>query len=50
MGRKIFVSYKYAEKDVESLEYGVAVRTYVDKLEDCFSKNDIYKANPTMRI
>lgn len=43
MGKKIFVSYKYADKDVESLEYGTTVRTYVDKLENYFSKNDIYK-------
>lgn len=46
MGRKIFISYKYADNDVycESLLGEKTVRNYVDKLEEYFEKtDDIYK-------
>jgi hypothetical protein len=47
MGRKIFVSYKYADNDVQKItnDYWVqdTVRDYVDKLEGLIGRNDIYK-------
>ncbi len=49
MGKKIFVSYKYADSDVQRLEETpwsetTTVRSYVDKLESYFdSSNHIYK-------
>lgn len=47
MGKKIFVSYKYADSDVAKItnnqfQYDT-VRDYVDKLEEIIGKNDIYK-------
>jgi len=49
MGKKIFISYKYEDSDVESLPghsfwNPTTVRSYVDKLEDYFGfSNHIYK-------
>ena len=47
MGEKIFVSYKYADNNVQKITndyYKVdTVRDYVDKLEEIIGKNDIYK-------
>ena len=47
MGRKIFVSYKHEDGDVEPLSgigRGTTARDYVDKLEEKFSKdNNIFK-------
>lgn len=46
MGRKIFVSYKYADNSVHSLDsnYDTTVRNYVDKFEDKINNEDhIYK-------
>lgn len=46
MGKKIFISYKYADDNVRSLFSGKTstVRDYVDKLENMFDKSDnIYK-------
>lgn len=44
MGRKIFVSYKYADSDVYSLGRNTTVRTYVDKIEEYLdTTDDIYK-------
>lgn len=47
MGKKIFVSYKYADKDIRKITrdyfHTDTVRDYVNKLEDLIGKNDIYK-------
>ena len=46
MGKKIFVSYKYSDDQVENLKYGQnsTVRDYVDKFEEKVdSSDDIYK-------
>lgn len=46
MGKKIFISYKYADDNVRSLSTGETstVRDYVDRLESMFDKSDnIYK-------
>lgn len=47
MGRKIFVSYKYADNDVYNFAgnlYGCTVRDYVDKFEETIDDSDhIYK-------
>ncbi len=47
MGRKIFVSYKYADSNVKKITndyfHTDTVRDYVDKLENLIGKNDIYK-------
>lgn len=47
MGKKIFVSYKYADSDVYKITNNIykrdTVRDYVDKLEDIIGKDDIYK-------
>lgn len=47
MGKKIFVSYKYADNDVKKITsdwyHRDTVRNYVDKLEEKIGKNDIYK-------
>lgn len=52
MGHKIFISYKYADNDVRSLQPSsideilkpTTVRSYVDRLESYFDRtNDIYK-------
>mgnify|MGYP000847832777 CR=1 FL=1 len=46
MGKKIFVSYKYADDQVENLEWGKksTVRDYIDRFEDSLdSSDDIYK-------
>lgn len=48
MGRKIFISYKYADRDVYNIagsKLGSTVRDYVDKIEDLIGDSDhIYKA------
>lgn len=47
MGRKIFISYKYADNQVQNLPYqsNSTVRNYVDVLESLIDKSDhIYKA------
>ena len=51
MGKKIFVSYKFADDDVEQLAYNynaiapikTTVRTYVNKLEEIIGIDNIYK-------
>lgn len=47
MGRKIFVSYKYADYNVKNITgsiYGSTVRDYVDKIEELLDDSDhIYK-------
>lgn len=46
MGRKIFVSYKYADENVYDISSGSSictVRDYVDELEKLLSKEHIYK-------
>lgn len=47
MGKKIFVSYKYADSNVRKITndyfHTDTVRDYVNKLEDKIGKNDIYK-------
>lgn len=47
MGRKIFVSYKYADSNVKNITgsvFGSTVRDYVDKIEDLLDdSNHIYK-------
>ena len=47
MGKKIFVSYKYADSNVKKITNDYfkidTVRDYVDKLEEIIGKNDIYK-------
>lgn len=47
MGKKIFVSYKYADSDVQKITndyfHTDTVRDYVNKLENLIGKNDIYK-------
>lgn len=51
MGKKIFVSYKFADDDVEQFPYSyyeiaptkTTVRTYVNKLEEIIGINNIYK-------
>lgn len=47
MGRKIFISYKYADNDVYNITeklYGCTVRDYVDKIETTIDSSDhIYK-------
>jgi len=48
MGRKIFISYKYADKNVYNITesiWGSTVRNYVDKIEETIDDSDhIYKA------
>ena len=46
MGKKIFVSYKYADNQVENLKSGQnsTVRDYIDKFEELVDlSDDIYK-------
>ena len=47
MGKKIFVSYKYADSDVRKITndyfHTDTVRDYVNKLEEKIGKSDIYK-------
>ncbi|WP_088224928.1 TIR domain-containing protein [Desulfosporosinus sp. FKB] len=47
MGRKIFISYKYADDDVYNItdsSNGCTVRDYVDKIEDTIDSSDhVYK-------
>lgn len=47
MGKKIFVSYKYADSDVRKISndyfHTDTVRDYVNKLEEKIGKSDIYK-------
>ena len=45
MGHKVFVSYKYADYQVQNLpgQYYSTVRNYVDVLEEALGKNHVYK-------
>lgn len=51
MGKKIFVSYKYADDNVKQLDYNfnyilpmkTTARRYVDKLEEKIGKANVYK-------
>ena len=43
MGRKIFVSYKHTDDQVQSNKYGHTARAYVDHLLDKFEGDEIYK-------
>ena len=51
MGKKIFVSYKFADDNVEQFPYNyneiaptkTTVRTYVNKLEEIIGVDNIYK-------
>ena len=47
MGKKIFVSYKFADNNVKKITSNIftfdTVRDYVNKLENIIGKNDIYK-------
>lgn len=45
MGKKIFVSYKYADSSVQNLDYysNSTVRNYVDYLENLLGRSNIYK-------
>ena len=51
MGKKIFVSYKYADDEVEQFPYNyneiaptkTTVRTYVNELEKIIGRDNIYK-------
>jgi len=47
MGKKIFVSYKYADSSIKKLTSNIykvdTVRDYVDYLENLFGKDNIYK-------
>ncbi|MDR3257072.1 MAG: hypothetical protein LBT18_05500 [Endomicrobium sp.] len=46
MGRKIFISYKYADdnvrplKSIDEVDAPTTVRDYVDKMQSLFDKND----------
>ena len=53
MGKKIFVSYKYVDDQVENLVWNTnaTVRDYVDKFEEKVdSSDDIYKGERMMKI
>ncbi len=43
MARKIFVSYKHSDRNVEALNGESTARDYVDKLIDLFEGDEIYK-------
>lgn len=46
MGRKIFVSYKHSDNDVEDLRgFGGTARAYVDYLVDHRLNDEIYKGD-----